>query len=86
MVGCYKFNCIQMSLVMSMRSIFGDDSFSVMRPLNFRLFIHVYSLLPERYFWSSLTRVLNQFRNKEKSIDVDKVGSKKPLASKSCFL
>ena len=35
MVGCYKFNCIQMSLVMSMRSIFGDDSFSVIETLEF---------------------------------------------------
>ena len=34
------------------------------RPLNFRVFIHVYNLLPQRYFWSLLTRVQNQLRNK----------------------
>ena len=34
------------------------------RPLNFRVFIHAYSLRPQTYFRSSLTRVLNQFRNK----------------------
>ena len=36
-------------------SSFGDENFCV-------FFIHMYSLLPERYFWSSQTRVLNQFR------------------------
>ena len=34
------------------------------RSLNFRVFIHMYSLLPQKYFWLSLTRVLSQFRNK----------------------
>ena len=56
------------------------------RPLNFRVFIHVYSLRPQTYFWLSLTRVLNQFRiwkKQLKSIDIEKVGSKKHLASKS---
>ena len=34
--------------------IFGNDVISLeSRPLNFRVFIHAYSLLPERYFWSS---------------------------------
>ena len=49
--------------------------------MNFRVFIHSYSLRPQTYFRSSLTRVLNQFGNKLKSIDDDKVGSKKPLAN-----
>ena len=56
------------------------------RPLNFRVFIHVYSLRPQTYFRLSLTRVLNQFRiwkKQLKSIDIEKVGSKKHLASKS---
>ena len=45
--------------------ISGSDVISLeSRPLNFRVFIHAYSLLLERYLWSSLTRVLNQFSNK----------------------
>ena len=36
-----------------------------------------------KLFRSSLTRVLNQFYKQVKSIDVDKLGSKKHLASKS---
>ena len=61
------------------------------RPLNFRVFVHAHSLRPQTYFRSSLTRVLNQFRNKkskypEEYTTVDKVGSEKPLASKSYFI
>ena len=45
--------------------ISGNDVISLeSRPLNFRVFIHAYSLRPQTYFRSSLTRVLNQFRNK----------------------
>ena len=42
------------------------DSFRSLesRPLNFRVFIHAYSLRPQTYLRSSLTRVSNQFRNK----------------------
>ena len=50
------------------RSLFQSLAMSVisleLRPLNFRVFTHAYSLRPERYFWSSLTRVLNQFKSK----------------------
>ena len=35
-----------------------------LRPLNFRVYMHVYNLRPQTYFQSSLTRLLNQFRNK----------------------
>ena len=49
------------------------------------------ALRPQTYFRSSLTRVPNQFRNKkskypEEYTTVDKVGSEKPLASKSYFI
>ena len=45
--------------------ISGNDVISLeSRPLNFRVFIHAFSLRPQTYFRSSLTRVLNQFRNK----------------------
>ena len=56
------------------------------RPLNFCVFILAYSLRPQTYFWASLTRVLKKIQKQVKSIDVDKVGSKKALVSKSCFV
>ena len=66
----------------------GDDVIALeLRPLNFRVFIHAYSLRPQTYFRSSLTRVRKQLIQKQRnSFDVDKVGSKKPLAIKSCFV
>ena len=76
--------------------ISGNDVISLeSRPLNFRVTIHAYSLGPQMYFRSSLTRVLNQFRNKiveddikskypEEFSTVDKVGSEKLFGSQSC--
>ena len=57
------------------------------RSLNFRVFIHMYSLLLQRYFifFVANTRT-KSVQEQIRSIDVDKVGSKTPLASKSCFL
>ena len=74
--------------------ISGNDVISLeSRPLNFHvIFIQAYSLGPQTYFRSSLTHVLNQFRNKikrkypEEYVTINKVGSEKPLASKSCLL
>ena len=37
------------------------------RDLNFRLFIYAYSLLPQTYFRSSLTRVLTETNKTDKS-------------------
>ena len=92
---------MQISLVISMRFIFGifhfvsDDvtSLKSMR-LNFRVFIHayVYGLRPQTYLPSSLTRVLNQFEYDVKSKypeeywTFDKEGGEKALESKSCFV
>ena len=45
--------------------ISGNDVVSLeLRPLNFRVFVHAYSLRSQTYFRWSLTRLLNQFRNK----------------------
>ena len=79
------FHCMQMSLVMRMRFIFGDDwndtprshhvfylqqwcNFSRIEALEFpcNYTRDEYSLRPQTYFRSSLTRVLNQFRNKRR--------------------
>ena len=60
---------MQMNLLMSLRFIFDDDINDVpcshhnvislqSRPLNFRVIIHAYSLLPQTYLRSSLTRYL----------------------------
>ena len=72
---------MQMSLVKSMRFIFGEDqkdvsckfTFSIpghdvialeLRLLTYRVFIHTYSLLPERYFYLSTKRVTGVTRGK----------------------
>ena len=52
-----KWCAMKITLVISGNDIIFLES----RLLNFRLFIHAYSLRPQRYFRSSLTRVLNQF-------------------------
>ena len=76
---------------------FGNDVISLQwRPLDFRVFIHVYSLRPQAYFRSYLiTRtksIQKQFENDIKSrypqeySTVTKVRTEKPLASKSCFV
>ena len=45
--------------------ISGNDVISLeSRPLNFRVIIHAYSLRPQKYFRLSLSRVLNQLRDK----------------------
>ena len=49
--------------------------------MNFRVFLHAYSLRPHTYFRISCTKSIPKEANE--SIDVDKVGSKKRLASKS---
>ena len=41
-------------------------NFSGIETLAFRVFIHTKSPQPQTYFWSSLTRLLTQFRNKWK--------------------
>ena len=77
--------------------ISGNDVISLAsRPLNFRVIIPAYRLRPQKYFRSSLTRVLNQLRNKSSNTikgkyhveysTVGKVGSEKPLAGKYCFV
>ena len=65
----------------------GNDVISLeSRPLNFHVFIHKYSLPPQTYFRWSLTCVLDQYIHKQiKSVNVDKVGSKKLLVSNSCL-
>ena len=65
-MACDLFSAIiEMTCHVNHFSISGNDVTSLeSRPLNFRVFVHAYSLLPERYFWSLLTGVLNQFRNK----------------------
>ena len=66
--------------ILSLESVDHVDVISLeKRSLNFRVFIHPHSLRPQRYFRSSLTRVLNQFIKQIKSIDVDKIGSKKTV-------
>ena len=62
------------------------------RPLNFRVFIHAYSLRPQTYFQSSLTRTRTESIQKqlieydvkskypEKYSTVDKVGSEKTFS------
>ena len=66
----------------------GDDVIVLeSRLLNFRVFIHACNLRPQTYFRSSLTRVRKQLIQKQRnSFDVDKIGSKRPLAIKSCFV
>ena len=67
-------------------SISGNDVISLgSRPLNFRVFIHAYSLRPQRVFLVVANTRTKSIQKQIKGIDVDKVGSKKPLASKSCF-
>ena len=63
--------------------ISGNDLISLeSRPLKFRVFIHdatdVFPVVAN-------TRI-KSIQKQIKSIDVDKVRSKKPLASKSCFV
>ena len=52
-----KWCAMKITLVISGNDVIFLES----RLLNFRLFIHAYSVRPQRYFRSSLTRVLNQF-------------------------
>ena len=59
-----------------------------LRPLNFHVFTHAYSMRPQTYFRLLLTCILNQFRNiieyhikskyPEEFSTCDKVGSEKP--------
>ena len=53
------------------------------RPLNFHVFKHGCSLRPQKYFRSSPNTRTKSIQKQVKSIDVDKVASKKHLASKS---
>ena len=66
MVGCCKLSLYANGLVMSMRFIFGNNApwkslFDLWQWCNFS---GIEALRPQTYFPSSLTRVLNQFRNK----------------------
>ena len=62
--------------------ISGNDVISLeSRPLNFRVFIHAYGLRPQ----ASNTRT-KTVQKQIKSIDFDKIGCEKALASKSCFV
>ena len=56
------------------------------RPLNFRVFIHAYSLRPQTFF-PVFAKTRTKFIQKQiKSIDVDKVGSnKKALTAAFCL-
>ena len=85
--GIVNFYCMQKSLVMSMRYvyiIFGDDwndALSSSGFLEFRLFTHV--------LWSIQKHIVeNDIKRKyrEEYSTVDKVGIKKLLARKSCFV
>ena len=53
------------------------------RPLNFRVFIHAYSLLPGEVLLVVVSKRTKLIQKQISSMDVDKVGSKRPLASKS---
>ena len=56
---------IEMTCHVNLFLISGNNVISLeSRPLNFRVFIHAKSLRPQTYLRSSLTRVLNQSRNK----------------------
>ena len=64
----------------------NDVIFLKSRPLNFLVFIQAYSLRSLTLFPVVANTRTKSIQKQIKSIDVDKVGSKKPLASKSCFL
>ena len=56
------------------------------RLLNFRVFIHAYSLRAHTLFPVVANTRTKSIQKQLKSIDVSKVGSKKPLASKPYFV
>ena len=67
--------------------ISGNDVVSLeSRPLNFRVFIHAYSLPPQTLFPVIAKMRTKSIQKQIKSIDVHKVDGKKPLASKSYFV
>ena len=83
--GVVNFRCMQMSLVMSMRFIFGDDWNDAPRSsyfLDFCVFTHV--------FWSIIQKQIVEYdiesKYPEEYSTVDKVGSGKLLARKSSFM
>ena len=58
--------------------ISGNDVISLeSRPLNFRVFIHAYSLRPQTLFPVVANTRTKSIQKQIKSIDVDKVGSNK---------
>ena len=58
--------------------ISGNDVISMeSRPLNFRVFIHTYSLRPQTLFLGVANMRTKSVQEQIKSIDVDKVGSNK---------
>ena len=65
-------------------SMSGNDVISLeSRSLNFHVFIHMYTA---ELFLVVTNRRTKSVQEQIRSINVDKVGSKTPLASKSCFL
>ena len=81
---------MQMAPVMSMRFVFGDDWNDV--PCKFLwnrgawIFVYLYTRIAcDRVFPIVANTRTKSIQKQVKSIDVDKVGNKKPLASKSCF-
>ena len=60
----------------------GNDIISLeSRPLNFRVFIHAHGLQPQASNTHTKT-----VQKEIKSIDFDKIGCKKALARKFCFV
>ena len=57
--------------------------FDVLHWCNFRVFIHAYSLLPGEVLLVVASKRTKLIQKQISSMDVDKVGSKRPLASKS---
>ena len=89
---------MQISIVMSMLFIFGDDRNEAL--CSSRIFVYLYTrinLQPQTYFGSSLTSILTSIQKQIVEYDIkskypeeystaNKVGSEKPFASKFCFV
>ena len=93
MVGFCKLSLYVSGLVMSMRFIFGDDwsDVSCKSLLIFDLwqwcnFSEIEALEPATADVFPVVANTKSIQKQVKSIDVYKVGSKKPFASKSCFV
>ena len=83
MVGCCKLSLYANDLVMSMRLIFGNNWNDV--PCKSFFLISGNNIISLEFPLNAYTRTKST-QKQVKSIDVNKVGSEKSLASKSCFL